>query len=192
LDGGTVLTNDIIDIGSKVIAFASLVGGAIWGLLKFVRRDELFPRVRFEVSARFLGEQDGQVLTEILAELENKGIVPVKFNDLEFKVRGLHKGDSLEDGPDAIRGQTNFPRLLREGTFVPDAWASSFIYPGVATEYNFITTLEPAVSYVRVEASFSYDRIGRSHRVAKVFKVETPRLYGEMPVWPGKSVPRTS
>jgi hypothetical protein len=33
-----------IDIGSKIIAFAALMIGAWWGVVKYLKRDEHFPR----------------------------------------------------------------------------------------------------------------------------------------------------
>ncbi len=69
------------------------------------------------------------------------------------------------------RGQTAIPHLLCEGTFVPINWDYTFIYPEVKTEYNYITTLDPEVTFVRVEASFSYERDNSSDHAAKLLKV---------------------
>jgi len=161
----------IIDIGSKIIAFAALTIGAWWGVVKYLKRDEHFPRVGFEVSANFVGNQDGKVLFEVIAQLENKGVVPLKINDLKFKVRGLYENDEIEKGDDSIRGQIRLPHLLLEGSWVPEHWNYTFIYPGVKTEYNYIAALPSNVSFVRVEGSFSYDRKGDSHHAAKLQKV---------------------
>ena len=86
----------LIDIGSKIIAFAALIIGAWWGVVKYLKRDEHFPRVVFEVSANFVGKQDGKMIYEVLAQLENKGVVPLKIKDLKFKVRGLYEEDGVQ------------------------------------------------------------------------------------------------
>lgn len=161
----------IIDISSKIIAFAALIIGAWWGIVKYLKREEHFPRVGFEVSANFIGNQDGKVLIEVLAQLENKGVVPLKINDLKFKVRCLYENDEIERGDDSIRGQIKIPHLLLEGAWVPEHWNYTFIYPGVKTEYNYIAALPLNVSFVRVEGSFSYDRKGNSHHAAKLQKM---------------------
>ena len=166
---------DFVDIGSKVIAFATLVAGTVWGISKYVRRDEHFPRIAFEVTARFVGQHGGRVLVEVLAVLENKGVVPVKIKDLQFKLRGVLEDDVLQDGDESIRGQTRIPHELGAGTFVPEHWDYTFIYPGVETEYNYITTLDADVRFVRVEGSFSYDREGASHHAAKLLRVDPPQ-----------------
>ncbi len=162
---------DIIDIASKGIAFVALVIGAWWGVVKFLRRDEHFPRVVFEVSANFVGIQNNQVLFEVLAQIENKGVVPLKIKDLGFKIRALNSDDVIEAGDESIRGQVRIPHLLREGSWVPEHWNYTFIYPGVKTEYNYIAAVPVNVSFIRVEGSFSYQRLGSTHHAAKLVKV---------------------
>lgn len=162
---------EFIDVGSKAIAFAALVAGAVWGVLKFLRQDEHFPRIAFEVTARFVGEHDGRTLVEVMAVLENKGVVPIRIKDLAFKLRGVRANDTLQTRDESIRGQTRIPHLLCEGSFVPIAWGYTFIYPGVQTEYNYVTILESEVRFVRVEGSFSYEREQTSHHAAKLLKV---------------------
>lgn len=161
----------VIDVGSKIIAFGALIIGAWWGVIKFLRRDEHFPRVGFEVSANFVGIHDGKVLLEVLAHLENKGVVPLKIKDLNFKVRGLAEDDPIEEGDSSIRGQIRIPHMLWEGSWVPEHWHYTFIYPGVKTEYNYVAALPTNILFVRVEGSFSYDREGSSHHAAKLQRV---------------------
>lgn len=60
-----------IDTASNIIAFAALIIGTWWGIVKFMRRDEHFPRVMLEVSANFVGIQNNKVLFEVLAYIEN-------------------------------------------------------------------------------------------------------------------------
>jgi hypothetical protein len=160
-----------IDIVSKIISFGVLLVGIIWGVIKFLRRDEHFPHIYFEVSANFVGEQDNQNLFEVLALLENKGVVPIKIKELKFKVRGLFQRDQIEKGDASIRGQIRMPHVLIEGSWIPEGWDYTFIYPGVNAEYNYIAAIPLDVSFVRVEGSFSYDRKGTTHRAAKLLKV---------------------
>jgi hypothetical protein len=160
-----------IDTVSKIISFGVLLVGVVWGILKFIKRDEHFPHVFFEVSANFVGVQDNQNLFEVLAFLENKGVVPIKIRDLNFKVRGLFQQEQLEKGDVSIRGQIKIPHLLVEESWIPEQWDSTFVYPGVKTEYNYIAAIPLDVSFVRVEGSFSYDRKGATHHAAKLIKV---------------------
>jgi hypothetical protein len=160
-----------IDTVSKVVSFAVLLVGIWWGIVKFLKRDEHFPRIFFEVSANFAGIQDNQVIFEVLAFLENKGVVPIKIKELNFSVRGLFEQDPVTAGDESIRGQVEIPHLLLNGTWTPQHWDNTFVYPGVKTEYNYIAAIPLDVSFIRVEGSFSYDRDGSSHRAAKLLKV---------------------
>lgn len=160
-----------IDIVSKIVSFAVLLAGVWWGIVKFLRRDEHFAHIFFAVSANFVGIQDSQILFEVLALLENKGVVPIKIKDLSFKIRGLFEHDPIEEGDATIRGQTKIPHMLLEGSWVPEEWNYTFIYPGVKSEYNYIAAVPLDVSFIRVEGSFSYDREGSSHHAAKLLKV---------------------
>jgi hypothetical protein len=160
-----------IDILSKIISFGVLVVGIGWGVVKFLKRDEHFPHIYFEVSANFIGVQDNQNLFEVLALLENKGVVLIKIRDLNFKVRGLLQQDQIKKGGAAIRGQIKVPHLLLEGSWIPEEWDYTFVYPGINTEYNYIAAIPLNVSFVRVEGMFSYDRKGATHGAAKLVKV---------------------
>ena len=158
-------------IGKFVTGGAAIVG-ASWALLKWKKQDELFPRINFEVSANFLGFQDGTIIAELVAVLENKGQVPLKISDFSFKLRGLRVSDELKKGPDAIRGQLLFPEVLEQGDFFPRSWNYSFVYPGVRTEYNFVTAIPQNVAFVRMEAGFVYlGHRNDSHHAAKILAV---------------------
>ena len=160
-----------IDTASKVISFVVLLAGIWWGIVKFLKRDEHFPHISFEVTANFVGIQDDQMLFEVLALLENKGVVPIRISDLDFKVRALYEQDKIEEGDESIRGQIKIPHLLLEGSWIPAHWNFTFIYPSVKTEYNYIAAIPLDVSFIRVEGSFSYDRDGNTHHAAKLLKV---------------------
>src|SRR5262245_52351200 len=96
-----------------------------WALVSWRRRNELFPRVDFEVSANFVGRHDGKVVTEIVAVLENKGIVPLKIKRFAFKVRALMQTDPAIAGDEKIRMQLLFPHVIAAGLFVPEDWDNS-------------------------------------------------------------------
>ncbi|WP_321960920.1 hypothetical protein [Paraburkholderia sp. J7] len=157
-------------IGKGFTAIVAAVG-AWWAFEKWRKRDEHFPRMYFEVTANFLGLQDGQMIVEVVAALENKGVVPLTIKNLDFKLRGIHSHDRVEIGDESIRRQVNFPRLIAEGKFIPATWAYSFIYPGVRTEYNFVAAIPADISFIRVQADFEYLTSGRSHHAAKIYKL---------------------
>jgi hypothetical protein len=155
----------------KLVSVVLALAGAWWAYEKWRKRDEHFPRVYFEVSVNFLGLKEDQILCELVATLENKGVVPLKIRKFSFLLRGLGNQDLIERGGDEIRNQIVFPNRLEQGMFVPKDWDFTFVYPGVRTEYNFVTAIPRNTEFVRMQGDFEYLRTGSSHHAAKILKV---------------------
>ena len=85
----------VFELFGKAVAGLAAVVGAWWAFEKWRTRDEHFPRVYFEVSVNFLGTKDEQLLVELIAILENKGLVPLKIRNFSFKLLGLKVTDPL-------------------------------------------------------------------------------------------------
>lgn len=159
------------EVFGKVISFIAAFAGGLWAFEKWRKRDEHFPRVYFEVGVNFIGNKDGQVVVELLATLENKGVVPLKIRQFTFKLLGIKDEDHIVRGGKEIREQLQFKHILEEGHFIPPAWHYSFVYPGVKTEYNFVTFIPSDVSFIRIQGDFEYLRGGATHHAAKALKV---------------------
>lgn len=160
-----------IEVGKLVTPVLAIVAG-IWAFRKWRVRDEHFPRMCFEANVNFVGEKDGMVVCELVVIFENKGVVPLRFSELTFVLRGIGKSDPLELGGPDIRQQLNFSRVLGRGRFIPKDWVESFIYPGVRTEYNFVTMVPSDTAFLRMQADFIYpDMKEGSHHAAKVVAV---------------------
>jgi hypothetical protein len=162
---------ELFSIIGKITSTALALAGGWWAFEKWRKRDELFPRVAFEVSVNFIGVQDEHIVCELVATLENKGVVPLKIRSFTFVLRGLAKGDRLVQGGPNMRNQLNFLNKLVEGHFVPEDWDYSFVYPGVKTEYNFVTAIPERMSFVRMQGDFTYLPTGETHHAAKILKV---------------------
>lgn len=157
-------------IGKATSALAA-VAGAWWAIEKWKKRDEHFPRVYFEVSVNFIGRSHEALVAELVASLENKGVVPLRIRDFTFKLLDLKRTDPLVAGSDDIRCQLKFPHVVAEGFFVPPTWDFTFIYPGVKTEYNFVCSIPDEFAFIRMQGDFSYLAPGKSHHAAKVLEV---------------------
>ena len=158
-------------VGRAATLIATIAAGW-WAIVSWRKRNELFPRVYFEVSANFVGWHQGVVVAEVVAVLENKGIVPLKIKHFGFKVRALMQSDAPIAGGEDVRNQLLFPHVVAEGLFVPGSWGYSFVFPGVKTEYSYVTTIPAEAAYLRVQGDFEYlDHAGESHHAAKVLRV---------------------
>lgn len=156
--------------GKLSSVIVALIGGW-WAIEKWRKRDEHFPRINFEVTANFLGIQDGQMVVEVVAILENKGVVPLKIKDFTFKMRGISSEDPLKKGNESVREQLLFTRELAKGPFIPEKWIYSFVYPQVKTNYNYVTSIPMNISFIRVQADFAYILKGETHHAATICKV---------------------
>jgi hypothetical protein len=159
-----------IELGKLATTIIAIVA-AVWAFQKWRSQDELFPRVFFEVTINFIGKKEKDIICELVAILENKGVVPLKLRNMTFVVRGLLQSDQLAAGGEEIRRQINFKRVLAEGEFIPKGWNYTFIYPGVRTEYNFVTSIPAETVFVRMQADFEYDKSSRTHHAAKVLAI---------------------
>lgn len=166
-------------LGRVASVLAALAGGW-WAFEKWRKREEHFPRVYFEVSVNFLGISQGQIIAELVATLENKGVVPLKIRAFTFKVLGLSAQDQLTPGGREIRGQLRFPHLVAEGSFIPPTWKYTFIYPGVKTEYNYVCAMSSDMLFVRMQSDFQYQVAGRAHHAAKVLEVPNLPVKGTL------------
>ena len=174
---------DFFEFVGKAATLVATIAAGWWAVVNWRKRDELFPRVNFEVSANFVGWHQGKVVTEIVAVLENKGIVPLKIKHFGFKVRALMQTDAPIAGDETIRKQLLFPHVVAEGVFVPESWPYSFIFPGVKTEYSYVTAIPAEAAYLRVQGTFEYlEHAEQSHHAAKVLRV--PEVTVSKPVEP--------
>lgn len=166
----------------QLIATILVICGAVWAFEKWWRRDEHFPRMVFEVDVNFIGRKDEKIVCELVAVLENKGVVPMKLKSFTFQLRGLSGKDDLCLGGKKIRNQLNLHRELCEGSFIPDDWPWTFVYPGVRTEYSFVTLISGDIAFVRMEAEFLYLKgKDNSHHAARILAVPDFEAAKELP-----------
>lgn len=142
---------------SALSALAILVGGG-WAARRYLFYKESLARLELRVNVEFVGKQAGQWLVELLGLLENKGAVPHEIRDMRFELRCLLKGDSLQEGDDAIQKQVNFTRDIKEGSWTPGGQDSKMtILPGVALRYSHIARLPPDASFVLLHGKLQYN-----------------------------------
>ncbi|MCG7549324.1 hypothetical protein [Pseudoalteromonas sp. Of7M-16] len=159
---------------SSLIKSVSLLLGVIGGLFaiyKFYRRDEHFPRVQFDVEINFVGKEDDKHVVEIVAYLDNKGVVPIKLTELEFSLRGLKSGEPLEEGDNKINKQLKLPHKIKDAPWIADMWEHTFVYPGVRTRYTHAAIVDDKYNYLLVRGLFIYESDEKFHTSAKLVKV---------------------
>lgn len=163
---------EVVSFLGGVSSLSIALAGGAWALWKWRRTDELFPRVFFEVTCNFVGRHKGETVTEVVATIENKGVTPLRLYEFTFGVNGLKETDEIDNSDPRIRKQLKFPHLIREGGFISEKMEYTFVYPGVRTEYNFVTSIADEYSFIRVHADFVYNAEQElTHHAAKILPV---------------------
>lgn len=158
---------EYIKVGSSLIA---IIAG-IYALYKYFKRDELFPRIQFDVDIHFIGSQNDEVVLEIIALIENKGVVPIKLDDLRFSLRSIKADEELSFGTDNINGQLLFETKVKDSSWIGQHWNYTFVYPGVKTRYTHATKVPKDTAFLLLRGIFLYKNDDDFHTSAKIFKI---------------------
>ena len=161
---------DITPFIKSLSALLAVLGG-LWAIYKFYIRDEHFPRIQFDVEINFIGKEKDQHIIEIIAYLENKGVVPIKLTELEFSLRGLKHGEELVEGNENINKQLFLPHKVKEAPWLSDTWNYTFVYPSVRTRYTHVAMVSDVYSFLLVRGLFIYESDEDFHTSAKLVQV---------------------
>jgi hypothetical protein len=115
------------------------------------------PRVDFRVDVRFVGPHQDAWIVEVLAFLDNKGLVKYETRSLKFELRALLKSDLLAVGDESIGFQTEIPHILVTGSWLPAARSNTFIEPGMATKYSYVTSVPENATIVLLHGRVQYE-----------------------------------
>ncbi|MDO6583389.1 hypothetical protein Q4491_18775 [Photobacterium sp. 2_MG-2023] len=155
----------------KAVSLSAALFGLYCVVLKWRKREEHFPRINFGIDAEVIDTVDGMVILNVVASLENKGVVPLKIKEFICELRGISHEDKIELGGGSIRHQLNFKNDLGSGAFFPLNWDFSFVYPSVTTQYTYITIIPADTKYLLVKGRFHYMSKNESHHAGKVINV---------------------
>ena len=171
-----------IGIVQSLITMAGLLLGGLWAWTRFVLERGLMPPSQMDISLRVLGSFQSSTLIEIGVEIANKGSSALIVCDLRARLRYIDEIDKVEVAdtqPDkGTFGRVNFPhagvingigaekRTLKDSRTSEDIILGSgeflivpydtFVQPGVAQLYTFVTALPNTSMYLLARSSFRY------------------------------------
>jgi hypothetical protein len=157
--------NTLAEIES-IVKIIAIIIGAIWVYFKFIRTRENHPKIEFNVDVKLLGRQDGKILIEVLAELENKGLVRHLIKKFSCNVLILKSTDSVVHGDEKINNQLLFEKYNpvnlqtdnkqeRINLIIKD-WCESFIDSGIKQHYTYLTDIPDSTTFVSIYSQFYY------------------------------------
>jgi hypothetical protein len=146
-----------------------IAGG--WAFWRYVYQGEFKRRVQFDVDVTFIAEQDDVWHVELVAVVENKGLVTHQISEFGFTLRSIDPGDPIEETDELVNFQTNFPHKLKEGSWLPKQWGDTFVRPGICTRYTYVTTIPRGPIAVVLTGRFRYPGKDSYHTAVKLSKV---------------------
>jgi hypothetical protein len=176
MEGARMDTSDFNNITSaiqNIIAALAILVGGIWALFKFVIYRESYPKVQFDLDLRILDKIQNQIVVEVVAIVENKGLVRHWLNDFKFDLFVLPKDKALVEGDKNINYQIQFEKVVDGRYWIPPDWKTTFIDPSLRQEYTYVTHIPDNSSLALIYATFRYpDEESNFHAAQKTFRVE--------------------
>lgn len=150
---------------SAIVTSVAILFGGLWAYWKFFIQREREPRAEFDVTAEFLGVQDGKWLLEISARLANRGHVRHLMKKANLNVRYLTAADPVLESSEDLYKQISFPHSIGRRT----AWWDSHIDPGLEFRNSYLAWVPTEATYILLLCSFEYGK-GKwpAQRVLKV------------------------
>lgn len=163
----TTQMKEIVEIIESVATTIGLVVGAIWVYFRFIRTRENHPKIEFNVNIKLLGRQDNKILIEIIADIENKGLVRHWINNFTCDVLTLQSNDPVVHGDERINHQLLFEKYnpiksdkenIRERiVWIPKDWYKSFIDAGIKQQYTYLTEVPETTTFISIYSQFYYE-----------------------------------
>jgi hypothetical protein len=158
-----------------VVTTVAVIVGGWWAYKRFVRQRDAHPRCSFTLDVRFIGIQDGRLILEVVATLQNQGLVRHRCSDFTFNIRYLLPDDKIESGDKKINHQTRFPHSTKDDEklehkkLVP---FRPFIDPGVVQNFTYVSSVPASATFILVYSEFDYvGTDSATHSAQKVFRV---------------------
>jgi hypothetical protein len=160
---------ELKDIASAVQSFAtvlSLAVGGSWVYWKFIRQRENQPNIDFTAEIKFIGQQAGWWIVELVAVVTNKGKVLHRLEKFEFDLNALGPDDPVELRAE-WGNQVHFPALVAKGSFLPVGSKYFFIDPGGTARYSHVTRVSTTATFVIFHTWFQYPNDTKLHHSAE-------------------------
>lgn len=160
-----------VSIFQSIVTALSLIIGAFWVLWRFLLAQERYPNIEFTADINPIGVQNGVLIVELIAYIENKGKAQHKMNRLGFDLNALMPGDPAVSD---LRwgGQINFPTEAARGSFLPADMKYFFVDPGTKAKYSYIAGVQENAQFLILHCNFDYVRRGKTfHTAEKTIRV---------------------
>jgi hypothetical protein len=165
---------DLAQAVNAIVSSLTVIIGGSWAYWKFVIQKEREPRAEFDLSAEFIGHQNGKWVIEVSALLTNKGKVRHLIREPTINIRYITAADSVVESDDpALFGQVTFPHSIGRRKA---SW-EGFLDPGLEFRNSYVAYVPMDATFVLLLCKFEYGR-GKwpTQRVLKVPNAESVQM----------------
>ncbi len=163
--------HEIAALIESAVKTLAIVAGGLWAFWRYVYQGEFKRRISFNVEVNFVAPDGEFWLVEVVAVVENKGLVTHQIESFGFKLRCIYPDDGVEETDQRANFQTRFPHKLKEGTWLPNRWGNTFVRPGVSTRYTYVTAVPRRAVAVVLTGRFKYPEKNSFHTAVKLARV---------------------
>lgn len=157
---------DLLEALAALATTLGILAAGIWAVWRFGLEKEREPRAEFDITAEFLGLQDGKWLLEVNGCLANRGKVRHLMKNATLNIRYLTAADrATESETEGHFRQVDFPHAIGRRKI----WWDSYIDPGLEFRNSYLAWVPAEAKYILVLCQFEYNR-GKwpAQRVLKV------------------------
>src|SRR5882762_5229613 len=98
----TLMSREDSEILTNVLTSIAILVGGGWTFWRFVLLRERFPKIEFNVDLNVVGVQDDKYIVEVIAVVENKGLVRQYLRELRFDLFYLPEESKVIEGKQDI------------------------------------------------------------------------------------------
>ena len=163
---------DNIEVLKNVVTTLAIIIGGGWTFWRYILQREGHSKIQFNVDFKIIGTHKDNYLVEVIAIVENKGMVRQYINDFRFDLLDLANNQPIVQGGDKINHQILFEKIIDKRYWIPAGWEYSFIDAGVTQHYTYVTSLPLDAKFALVFGHFKYpDGKDAFHTAQKTFPI---------------------
>lgn len=163
---------EMIKLLLSILQLLIIVITSLWAYFRFRKENPLHPRIEFDLDCKFYGPQLDFYLASMTISVRNKGNVEHRFEEIRLKIRGICIDTPLAEF-ERFPPMLEFPiELVKTVNIVPKALGYYFVRPNVNQAFNFTSRIPANIRFIKVKASFKYQRSDEIHTAVGVFDIQ--------------------
>jgi len=165
---------DWSEIIKNILETIAILGAATWTIFRFGIFRERFAKIEFNLDCRYIGStKDGHII-ELLAVIENKGLVRQLIKEWTFDLLLFKESEILDETEASINYQVKFPeKKISKRPWVPTSWYTTFIDSGTKQVYPYTTSIPHKTQFITLYSRFIYPNTSDFHSSQKTFDLKT-------------------